>query len=321
MEYFLIVLMYQLEATVSKIEIRLLGRVQINDGNGTQIHLSPIVQNLFAYLILTQYRSPFRNGLRRERLANLFWEDQPEKKARRCLSTALWRLRREFQENYLDQTDTFITATSEQVSINFEVAPWLDVDQFEQAAIRGMSKPLAMMNSLHVESLEKAVHLYTGELLEECYGDWAIQERERLHLLYLRCLARLMRYYRHQGRYEECVACGKKILETDPLREQIHRELMLLYMENGQRGLAIHQYEICRQTLKRELNIDPMPETTILYQKLIQVERPFTAPPTEILSDLTVTQLTRQLNTVLQELNDAQTKLHHIQQALNNLNQ
>jgi len=290
--------------------------VQITDEDGKQIHLPPIVQNLFAYIIVTQYRSQYRTGLRRELLANLFWEDQPEKNARRCLSTALWRLRREFQQDQIPHHPDFITATSEQVSINFLIDPWLDIDQFEQAAKYGLNKPLHAMEPLHIETLEKAVQLYTGDLLENCYDDWAIQERERLHLLYLRCLARLMRYYRQTGRYEACVSCGQKILQTDPLREQIHRELMLLYLENGQPGLAMHQYEVCRQILKRELGIAPMPETTLIYQKLIQAERPLLPSPAETIPTPTLMQLMNQLNLALQDLHKAQCQINSIQQTL-----
>ena len=294
---------------MSQIRIRLLGRVQIINENGQQVHLPPIVQNLFAYIVLSQYRSQFRNGLRRELLANLFWEDQPERNARRCLSTALWRLRREFQLQPTFNPD-FITATSDKVSLNFEFDHWLDIDQFEQAAIWGLSKPLEAMTTEQVESLENAVNLYTGDLLEDCYDDWAIQERERLHLLYLRSLARLMRYYRRHGRYEECVTSGKQILQTDPRREQIHRELILLYMENGQRGLAIHQYEMCRQILKRELGIEPMAEKT----------RPFPLPsPTT--PTPSIDKLLLQLKIAMTDLENAQNQIKHIQQMLISMNQ
>lgn len=305
---------------MSQIRIRLLGRVQIINEDGQQVHLPPIVQNLFAYIVLTQYRNQFGNGLRRELLANLFWEDQPERKARRCLSTALWRLRREFQLQQPSLDQDFINATSDKVSLNVDFAHWLDIDQFEQLAVFGLSKPLETMTSEQTASLENAVNLYTGDLLEDCYGDWAIQERERLHLLYLRCLARLMRFYRRHGRYEECVTSGKQILQTDPLREQIHRELILLYMENGQRGLAIHQYEMCHKTLKRELGIEPMAETKMLYQQLMEQKRPFTPPATPQLPPSN-DQLMIQLKQAMANLDIAQSQLRHIQQTIISMNQ
>jgi DNA-binding SARP family transcriptional activator len=293
--------------------------VQIINEDGQQVHLPPIVQNLFAYIVLTQYRNQFRNGLRRELLANLFWEDQPERNARRCLSTAIWRLRREFQLQPTINPD-FISTTSDKVSLNFEFDHWLDIDQFEQAAIFGLNKSLEAMTIEQVESLEKSVNLYTGDLLEDCYEDWAIQERERLHLLYLRSLARLMRYYRRHGRYEECVQCGKQILQTDPLREQIHRELIMLYMENRQRGLAIHQYEMCRQILKRELGIEPMTETKLLYAQLMAEKRPFT-PPTDPQPSPSMDQLMIQLKQAMANLDNAQNQLRNIQQTIISMNQ
>ena len=305
---------------MSQIRIRLLGRVQIIHEDGEQVHLPPIVQNLFAYIVLTQYRNQFRNGLRRELLANLFWEDQPERNARRCLSTALWRLRRELQLTQPASNQDFITATSDKVSLNFDFDHWLDIDQFEQAAVYGLKKPLEVMTIEQVESLENAVNLYTGDLLEDCYGDWAIQERERLHLLYLRSLARLMRYYRRHDRYEECVISGKQILQTDPLREQIHRELIMLYMENGQRGLAIHQYEMCCQTLKRELGIEPMDETKDLYRQLMEQKRPF-PPSRPTTPSPSMDQLLLQLNHAMTNLERAQIQIHHIQQTLISMNQ
>jgi DNA-binding SARP family transcriptional activator len=303
-----------------QIRIRLLGRVQIVHEDGKPVHLPPIVENLFAYIILTQYRNQFSQGLRRELLANLFWEDQPERNARRCLSTALWRLRREFQLSPTTSNLEFITTTSDKVSLNIDFDHWLDIDQFEQLAIHGLSKPLELMTPGQATSLETAIQLYTGDLLEDCYEDWAIQERERLHLLYLRCLARLMRYFRHHGRYEECVKCGKQILQTDPLREQIHRELMLLYLENNQRQLAIHQYEMCRQILKRELGIEPMNETQLLYAQLIAEKRPLSLSLPENTSP-TMDQLMLQLQKTMSDLEQTQAQLHHIQQMLINMNQ
>lgn len=303
-----------------QIRIRLLGRVQIYHENGQQIHLPPIVENLFAYIILSQYRSQFRNGLRRELLANLFWENQPEKNARRCLSTALWRLRREFQLNETASNQEVITATHDEVSLNFNFDHWLDIDQFEQTAVYGLSNSMETMTADQLLSLENSVQLYTGDLLEDCYDDWAIQERERLHLLYLRCLARLMRYYRRHGRYEECVSSGKLILQTDPLREQVHRELIMLYMENDQRGLAIHQFEMCRQILKRELGIEPMAETQQLYHQLMAQKRPLSLAISATQSS-TMNHLMIQLKQAMSDLDNAQNQLQHIQQMILNLDQ
>jgi DNA-binding SARP family transcriptional activator len=105
--------------------------------------------------------------------------------------------------------------------------------------------------------------------LEGFYDDWALRERERLRLVYLKDLEYLMNYYKDRQDYSKSLAYGQKILEQDPLHEDIHREMMRLYMENGQRAHAVRQYQICQVHLAAELNIPPMEETQQLYQKIL----------------------------------------------------
>jgi two-component SAPR family response regulator len=62
-----------------------------------------------------------------------------------------------------------------------------------------VAKPVATMQTLDVQTLEEALQLYTGDLLEGIYDDWAILEQERLRSLYLDCLEHLMRCYQQHG--------------------------------------------------------------------------------------------------------------------------
>jgi DNA-binding SARP family transcriptional activator len=45
--------------------------------------------------------------------------------------------------------------------------------------------------------------------------------------------------------------------------------MIRLYWENGQRALAVRQYEICRVTLDKELGIAPMEDTQRLYTQIL----------------------------------------------------
>jgi len=53
------------------------------------------------------------------------------------------------------------------------------------------------------------------------------------------------------------------------LREDIHRELMRYFLQNGQRAHALLQFEKCRSLLRAELAIQPMRETTELYRQIV----------------------------------------------------
>ena len=57
-------------------------------------------------------------------------------------------------------------------------------------------------------------------------------------------------------------------LDMNSLREEIHREMMRSYVENGQRALALQQYEICQATLAKELGTSPMEDTQALYTQI-----------------------------------------------------
>ena len=116
---------------------------------------------------------------------------------------------------------------------------------------------------------EGAIGHYTGDLLEGFYEDWAIRERERLRLLYLDSLATLLTHYSQAGAHDDALRCGQQILALDPLREDIHRELIRLHLQRSHRALALRQYEQCRAVLEEELGVEPMEETRALCAALL----------------------------------------------------
>jgi DNA-binding SARP family transcriptional activator len=99
------------------------------------------------------------------------------------------------------------------------------------------------------------------------------------------------------------LACGQRILDQDPLREEIHRDMMRLYLENGQRALAVRQYELCRECLRRELGISPMAETQQLSAQIVQ-DMDVSPGPAESSQELV-----QQLRLALQGFNQAQQQL------------
>jgi DNA-binding SARP family transcriptional activator len=251
---------------MSDLRISLLGEVRVTGSRSAEIRLTPILEVLLAYLLLHRQRCHPR-----EILIDLFWGDQSQEQARHCLSTALWRLRRRLEPPGSSRGTYLVTTTAGHVGFNGESDYWLDVEAFERPLSRTLTYSPPLLETNDAQELEQALQFYTGDLLEGFYDDWVLRERERLRALYLHCLVQLMGYYRQQHAYEKSLACGQKILNCDPLREEIHREMMRLYLENGQRPLAVRQYELCAQTLSEELDILPMEETQRLYAEITQV--------------------------------------------------
>jgi DNA-binding SARP family transcriptional activator len=292
---------------MSPLRIYLFGSFQITHSNWqSPLKVPRSGQTLLAYLLLQRQRSHPR-----ELLASLFWGDYCQERARCCLNTTLWRLRRVLEPEEIPRGTYLLTTDTGEVGFNPESDYWLDVAAFEEQAGLALAKPIQAIEATDVQILKNALRLYTGELVEGLYDDWALRERERLRRLYLNSLAHLLHYHKRHGAFEESLACGQKILDQDPLREEIHREMMRLYCESGQRPLAVRQYERCCEVLATELDIPPMEETQALYTQIVHGANPCRTDSTPTAKPGGYQQVLHQLRLARQEFDQAQAQLEH----------
>jgi DNA-binding SARP family transcriptional activator len=225
------------------LRIRLLGELTIEVGGAP---ISPLesarAESLLAYLVL--HRDAVQS---RQKLAFLLWPDSTERQARTNLRHVLHNLRRA-----LPVADEYLEVTARTLRWRPGASLWLDVAAFEEALDRG--------------ALEEAVGLYTGELLQGSYEDWALAERARLHDRYVDALDRL------SGALEEAseaIAYAERLLRADPLREETYRRLMHLYDARGDRARALRVYHACATALERGLGVTPSEATRRAYEALL----------------------------------------------------
>jgi DNA-binding SARP family transcriptional activator len=197
------------------------------------------------------------------------------------------------------------------LGFNIQSNYWLDVDIFEQQIAKLLSISPEQAGKEDVSLLEQAIQLYNGDLLEGYYCDWALRERERLRCCYLDSLYYLMRYYSRSDGVSKALAYGQEILRADPIREDVHRQMMGLYMQSGQRSLAVRQYNACAESLRVELGISPMPETQALLAHITdsgigKYSAGDTPPPGEINKAI------EELHIAIENMNLAQQKLKHV---------
>ncbi|MGE5287361.1 MAG: AfsR/SARP family transcriptional regulator [Micromonosporaceae bacterium] len=60
----------------------------------------------------------------------------------------------------------------------------------------------------------------------------------------------------------------RRIIESDPCREDAHRLLMRCYSRQGQAHLALLQYRACVHALADELGVEPEPTTAELHERI-----------------------------------------------------
>ncbi|MER8605547.1 hypothetical protein NKH48_17580 [Mesorhizobium sp. M1233] len=208
---------------------------------------------------------------RREKVSELLWPDRPEHQSRSALSTAIWRIDKAFSEAGFD--DSFSIEVRHQSTIALALGTDVRIDCVELAgsvedASRELQAGLNLSESVRHRLID-ALAAWAGDFLEGSRSDWAAREQERFRSIRIRGLIAMMRDYAAKGMIEYALECGSEVLAVDELREATQREVMWLYVMNGQRCKAIIQYRLLKQRLRDELAVDPMPDTTHLYQHIL----------------------------------------------------
>ncbi|MGO4565878.1 BTAD domain-containing putative transcriptional regulator [Rhizobium sp. 2YAF20] len=205
---------------------------------------------------------------RRERLIDLFWGDLDPDRARSAFNTAIWRIRKMLDQVQPDGGACLATYGND---VRLERAPFFEVDTRKLECVNPRMLSLIKSNLTgfsEEEELCSALDCYTGPFLEGDDGDWVLQERERLHNLYILGNLELMRAFARKSDFERALAFGRQILVTDPLRESVQRDVMLLLVLTGCPADALLSYQRLRSLLKSELDIAPMPDTSQLQQEI-----------------------------------------------------
>jgi DNA-binding SARP family transcriptional activator len=249
---------------MATLKVRLFGRFSIERADHSLNGLAATkVQELFSYL-LTHRRQP----VAREVIAGLLWEDAGSGYPKKNLRQALWQLQLALEAGGDHEEPRILVVEPNWVFLNPEAHVWLDVDAFEQAYERCQGKPGEDLDAPSAAELRDAVELYHGDLLEGCYQDWCLFERERLQNLYLGMLDKLMARCLAAGDWEVGIDYGERVLRIDRAHERTHRRLMRLHYVAGDRSAAIQQYERCAEALRADLGVAPANLTITLADQI-----------------------------------------------------
>ncbi|MBI1743390.1 tetratricopeptide repeat protein [Candidatus Acetothermia bacterium] len=240
-----------------RLEVRLLGEIEISLDGHLLTFPTQKVKELFAYLVTYHTHTHPRAVL-----AGLLWGDSEEEKAKINLRKTLSLLRK-LLDSQADQRP-WLDSSGGALRFNPKAGEfWFDVTEFERSIAEGTK-------AKNPEILERALALYRGPFLRGIYSDWALLETERLQLLYLDALEQLAELYQAQHEHAKALHAWKKTLHAVPWHERAHRELMTLYALAGDRAAALSQYNDYVEVLQTELKATPLPEMRALYERLKQ---------------------------------------------------
>ena len=201
----------------------------------------------------------------RNHITGLFWPDKDESHARGALRTTLSTLNSELGETLL---------VSEGNYLNLKDSVWTDVKDFREK-IRSLEKNNFFDTKLNQE-LEEAAALYSGDFLSGFsigrdaveFDDWQYMQRENLRRSYSKVLERLVQSFTLTSNFPGAAEFAEQWTFHEPENEHAHRRLIELYAWMGKKREAIHQYELCKSILKRDLDVEPEDSTLQLYNSI-----------------------------------------------------
>jgi predicted ATPase/DNA-binding SARP family transcriptional activator len=242
-------------------QVQLLGRVSvIRDGaplsGESWTYARP--REMFAFLLVHP------DGCTREQLSQALWPEASVAQAKNNVHVTLHHLRRS-----LGRADV-VLFDRERYVINWSLGVEVDVNSFErevEEARRALrANPRAPGAA---ERLRAALDAYRGDFLaDESAGDWHLELRDRLQRLRVGGLSALGAHYVAAGAHVEAVEVYRQLVQVDEWDEAAHRDLMITLARSGQRGDALRQYDRLAARLASELDAEPAPETTALYDRL-----------------------------------------------------
>lgn len=212
-------------------------------------------------LAILTYLALAQQPVAREQLVLLLFGDCEPLLARERLRRPLSDLRQALRQAELGE---MITRRGEWLEINQQQCH-LDVHQFIDAS-----------TSNDPNILTKALTLYRGPLLEGFqlpnapdFENWLLAKREHIDLIHQTILTRLINMAVSQNDWNAVTTYARTLIDIDPLQEEVHVRLMEAYAAQGQTNLVTHQYTSLCTTLRRELDVEPLPETHMRYQRLL----------------------------------------------------
>ena len=124
------------------------------------------------------------------------------------------------------------------------------------------------------DAVETILELGARDLLpDDVYEDWLTGPRERLQSRWQRVALAAVEQAGEDGDSTRAMTIVGQILDRDDTDEAAHRLAIGFYARDGRHHAARRQFELCRAALRRELDVEPSPETIAAFEAAEHVAR------------------------------------------------
>jgi predicted ATPase/DNA-binding SARP family transcriptional activator/tetratricopeptide (TPR) repeat protein len=256
------------------VEFRLLGPLEVVVNGEVRTLPADAERAVLEVLLLNAGRVMSTNAL-----VDALWGEQLPANAANALQGRISRLRRALTTAGLPETLVITRRPGYLVDVDPEQ---VDVHRFVRLVsdARGLADNGSSAEAIRLYAQARA--MWRGDPLAEfSRQEWSRVEAGRLTELLLAATEEQFELELRAGRHADLVAELEALTARHPLRERLHRQLMLALYRSGRQADALAAFQRIRRTLGAELGLDPSDELRRLEQAILQQDPTLGAPVRE----------------------------------------
>lgn len=230
---------------MTTIECKLFGSFSIKE-NGREVFVpAGKVSGVFFYVLMKKLVS-------RDELAELFWSDSNEERAKISLRNAIHKIRKVFESDIITSPNRSMLALNEDINIV------IDVEEFERDS----------QSNLHLYSGDFLKGLYIKDAIEFEY--WVNGLREYYKGVYESALLDKIELNYKNENYKNLEKDINDLISVDSYNEKAYLYLMNLYKINGRYDKVINEYFNIQRILNEDLGIEPPESIKDIYDEAVE---------------------------------------------------
>lgn len=209
----------------------------------------------------------------REEVVEAVWAEESEESVEKNFHPSVSHLRGALGRAWLDafgrEPPKPVLYEGGLYRLHTEVGWWIDAVEVGHCLEQGRKRHEAGDVEGALRYWEAGLGLYRGPLLQGLYSPWTSIPRDRAQRIYVELLEASAQAYAELDRLTEAMDAYRRILFEDPLRERVHVALLKIYGRQGRRDLVRRQYDRLTALLQEELGVQPLPQTTEEYHRVM----------------------------------------------------
>jgi len=205
----------------------------------------------------------------REELAGLLWPESSTSKSRAALRYTLSCLRAAL----FDGHGSGHLVADKVLAFDFRTAGDVDVDLRAFLTAAAPLQPSETRRTF-VARLQHAASLWRGEFMEGFsirdappFDEWVTRQTSDWRGRMESVLDQLSQTQTDEGLVRQGRETAERWVALSPLNERAHQRAIQLSLAAGDRAAALHAYATCREILRRELDVEPAPETEAIAHR------------------------------------------------------